>query len=63
MTPMPKDKIKYEWFMRGRKSVLRENKSGCCCIIDDNDNIIEACGAHQEWMESAFINEIKEIKC
>ena len=28
-----------------------DNKSGCVCIIDDNDKVISACGAHKAWME------------
>ena len=43
-----------EGFLRGRESVLRKNKSGCCCIIDDNDVVISVCGAHQELIEEAL---------
>ena len=43
--------IKHIWFKKGQNSVLRKNKSGCCCIIDDNDNIISACGAHAERLK------------
>ena len=49
VSKMEKDIMK--WFKKGQMTVLRRNKSGCCCIIDDNDNIISACGAHQEWLE------------
>lgn len=38
-------------FKKGRESVLRENKSGCCCIIDDDGNVVSACEAHQAWLE------------
>ena len=41
--------IQYEWFKKGQNSVFRKNKSGCCCIIDDNDNIVSACDAHKKW--------------
>lgn len=41
-----------KWFEKGRQSVKRTNKSGCTCIIDDNDKIISACGAHAEWKEA-----------
>jgi len=44
-------KIKAIWFKNGQNSVLRKNKSGCCCIIDDNANIISTCGAHEEWLK------------
>ena len=46
--------IRAEWFLKGQKSVFRKNKSGCCCILDDSDNIISVCGAHQEWLEKAL---------
>lgn len=27
------------------------NKSGCCCVIDeDGDRILKACNAHQAWL-------------
>ncbi len=39
------------WFEKGRMSIRRKNESGCCCIIDDSDNIISVCGAHQQWFE------------
>lgn len=39
-----------EWFKKGQNSVRRRNKSGCCCVFDENDNeIISVCGAHQDW--------------
>jgi hypothetical protein len=44
----------YKGFIRGRESVYRKNKSGCCCIIDDSGNVINACGAHEEWLELAL---------
>lgn len=43
--------IKSIWFKKGQNSVLRKNDSGCCCIIDDSDNIISVCGAHEEWLK------------
>jgi len=38
-------------FKRGQESILRKNKSGCTCIIDDNDMVVSACAAHFYWME------------
>jgi len=38
-------------FKAGQLSVNRRNKSGCCCIIDDNDQVISACGAHLNWRD------------
>lgn len=41
-----------EGFKAGQLSVNRRNKSGCCCIIDDNDQVISACGAHLNWRDA-----------
>lgn len=41
-----------EGFKRGQESVKRKNKSGCCCIVDDNDNVTSVCGAHQQWKDT-----------
>ena len=40
-------------FKAGQLSVKRKNKSGCCCIIDEEqgDKVIQACGAHLTWLE------------
>lgn len=45
------DKDLARWYEKGRESVKRENQSGCCCIIDDNDKVVSACGAHLNWFE------------
>ncbi len=47
------NKIRAEWFKKGQMSVKRKNKSGCTCIIDedDGDRITSVCGAHKAWME------------
>ncbi len=39
------------WYEKGRESVKRKNQSGCCCIIDDNDQVVSVCGAHLTWLE------------
>jgi len=39
-------------YAKGRASALRTNQSGCCCIIDVNDNVVEVCGAHRQWLDS-----------
>lgn len=52
---------KSEWFKKGQLSVLRKNDSGCCCVIDDSDNIISVCAAHKEWLES-YLNSYKKCK-
>ena len=34
----------------GRDSVLRKNKSGCCCKFDEEgDEILELCMAHKQY--------------
>ena len=47
-----------KWFKKGQVSVKRKNKSGCCCIIDDQDNVVSVCGAHANWLD----DHIKELK-
>ena len=46
-------------FVKGQLSVQRRNKSGCCCIIDDNDKVVSACGAHLNWLDE----ELKGQAC
>lgn len=43
---------KAEWFEKGRQSVLRKNKSGCCCLMDENDNIVSLCEAHKNYIQN-----------
>ena len=40
------------WFAKGQNSVLRKNKSGCSCIINDDDEVVSVCGAHEWWADS-----------
>lgn len=44
-----------EWargFYSGRDSVLRDNRSGCCCKInEDETEIVEPCLLHKEWLD------------
>ena len=44
--------LREEWFNKGRESVLRKNQSGCCCLFDENDNIVSLCDAHRAWAEA-----------
>ena len=46
---------KAKWFKKGQNSILRKNKSGCCCIINDDGKVISVCGAHQEWLDNHLI--------
>ena len=40
-----------KWFAKGQNSVLRKNQSGCSCIINDDDEVVSVCGAHQDWAD------------
>jgi len=40
---------------------MRTNKSGCCCKIDENDNIVSLCQLHAENNRQVLINFIKKI--
>ena len=42
-------------FDDGRKSVLRNNKSGCCCLFNEDDEIVELCMAHKEHEQKGQI--------
>ena len=44
-----------EGFEKGKMSIMRKNQSGCCCIIDNNDNVISVCGAHENWKEPEVV--------
>ena len=35
----------------GKNSRIGLNKSGCVCVFDEGDNIIEPCNAHKVWKE------------
>ncbi len=46
--------MKSYWFDRGVESVRRHrNKSGCCCVFDEEDNLIKVCAAHVAWKDAA----------
>ncbi len=38
-------------FKQGQNSIKRKNESGCCCIINDNDEIESLCGLHRELVD------------
>ncbi len=46
-----RNKLNKVWFRKGQESIKRNNKSGCCCILDDSDRVLSACEAHKEWRE------------
>jgi len=49
-----------KWFEKGRESVLRDNRSGCCCKFDEDESeLLEPCLLHKEWAEK----EVRQIKC
>jgi len=40
-------------FRAGRKEALMsKNTSGCACVFDESDNIIELCKAHKDYLEN-----------
>lgn len=49
-------------FKAGQNSVKRKNKSGCCCIINDDDMVESICGAHQFLIEGKSAELIRLIK-
>lgn len=38
------------WYNKGRESALRENRSGCCCLIE-GETIVSPCLLHKLWKE------------
>lgn len=39
-------------FEAGKNSILRKNKSGCCCkFAEDGETILELCDAHKEYIK------------
>lgn len=46
--------LRGKWFLKGQNSILRRNKSGCCCIIVNDSFVISPCAAHVEWLEDAL---------
>ena len=40
-----------EGYKLGKNSRIGLNKSGCVCVFDKWDNIIEPCMAHKAWKE------------
>lgn len=41
-------------FDDGRQSVLRKNSSGCCCLFNEDDEIVELCMEHKVLMDSGI---------
>ena len=41
-----------KYYEMGRNSAMRKNKSGCVCKFDEEDNIIELCSAHSEYIKA-----------
>jgi len=45
--------IESEWFEKGRNSILRQNRSGCCCKFNEEDTeIVSVCEAHKELINT-----------
>lgn len=52
-----------EWFKKGQESIRRKNQSGCCCNLgDDGEEVIGACGLHQEWLEAQLATAREDMK-
>lgn len=41
-----------EGFAKGQESVKRKNKSGCCCILNDDNQFESICSAHADWKDA-----------
>jgi len=56
-----------KWFNKGIEAAQRQNRSGCCCRFDENDNIISLCAAHKEYFNNLLKeknnNTENKIKC
>lgn len=50
-----------EGYHKGREAILRTNQSGCCCIVNDSDEIVSVCGAHEQWGDN-LLKKLKTIE-
>lgn len=50
-----------EGYHKGREAMLRTNQSGCCCIVNDSDEIVSVCGAHEQWGDN-LLKKLKTIE-
>ena len=46
-----------KWFKKGQMSIKRKNKSGCCCEINENDEVVSPCSAHLNWKKNHGTNQ------
>ena len=45
--------IEMDWFEKGRNSILRQNRSGCCCKFNEEDTeIVSVCEAYKELINT-----------
>lgn len=49
-----------DYFRMVQEFVMRRNKSGCYCIIDD-DNVVFVCDAHKKWLEKELEKRLKSL--
>jgi Protein of unknown function (DUF551) len=40
-----------EGFEKGQQAVMRRNESGCCCMISEDDILLEPCALHADWLK------------
>lgn len=59
---MRKNKDFAKGFLKGQESIFRKNPSGCCCLFDKDDRVIELCGAHIYYFETLYELEKKKLQ-
>ncbi len=57
-------KLRNEWFNRGLKAgKISNNKSGCCCVFeDDGETITNMCAPHKAMIETEKQDALKPIR-
>ena len=50
-----KSTLSAKWFVKGQESIKRKNKSGCSCLINDDDEVVSVCGAHRNWADTRSV--------
>ncbi len=55
--------VRKEWFDKGLISGKRsKNTSGCCCILDKDDDLVQKCAAHKEWEDKEIATLQEQLK-
>ena len=50
-----------EGFIKGQESINTENR--CCCLIDDDGEVVLPCGGHLNWLEDQLGINKKSCWC